>query len=387
MSEFQYYEWLALDRPLTSAQLAEVKELSSHMDRVTRTSACVSYSYGDFKHDPLDVLARNFDVFFYHSNWGTKTLAFRFSSNTFLSNTFTSKDIDPYLIEGCVKLDRRGDFWILSFTLENDGDDAWIDPENETDSAASIAGVRRQITQGDYRALYLMWIAKVGQYRQSYSKHDDFDIFDIEEDIGEAPPLPAGLQDLDAALNEFCNFFAIDKNMIAVAAQQSAQVKDPSQAEIRAAIASLPRNECEDFLLRLLDDGTPLSDELRQRLALASDSPQTTSKSVAQLMQDAHELEANARHEAKAHAHAVRIAAFEDLAKREARVWQAIDELVAQKKSSSYDEAARMLSELHELAMHRSTLTVFKFRVNELIERSGKSRALINRLKKKSIEF
>jgi hypothetical protein len=190
MSEFQYYEWLALDRPLNAAQLAEVKRLSSHMDRVTSTNASVSYSYGDFKHDPLDVLARYFDVFLYHANWGTKTVAFRFSSDV-----MKRAAIEPYLIKHCVELEQRRDFWILSITLETENDYAWIREEDEAASAADIAGVRRQIAQGDYRALYLMWLAKIQEHHDEFSDDEDYDEdYESEEDIGEAPPLPADLK-------------------------------------------------------------------------------------------------------------------------------------------------------------------------------------------------
>ena len=266
MSEFQHYEWLALDRPLNAAQLAEVKRLSSHMDRVTSTNASVSYSYGDFKHDPLDVLARYFDVFFYHANWGTKTVAFRFSSDV-----IKRAAIEPYLIKHCVELEQRRDFWILSITLETENDYAWIREEDEAASAADIAGVRRQIAQGDYRALYLMWLAKIQEHHDEFSDDEDYDEdYESEEDIGEAPPLPADLKNLDAALNRFCKFFAIDANLVAAAAQQSAQKKEPSRSEMKAAIASLSRKECDDFLLQLLDDQSSLSDRLRQRLGLTS---------------------------------------------------------------------------------------------------------------------
>jgi hypothetical protein len=54
--------------------LAEVERLSSHMDIVTPTQAIVTYSWGDFKHDPLKVLAEYFDAFLYAANWGTTRL-------------------------------------------------------------------------------------------------------------------------------------------------------------------------------------------------------------------------------------------------------------------------------------------------------------------------
>jgi hypothetical protein len=42
---------------------------------------------------------------------------------------------------------------------------------------------------------------------------------------------------------------------------------------------------------------------------------------------------------------------------------------------------------LHRLAQHRLTLDAFMARVRGVVERSGRSRALISRLKKSSIDY
>lgn len=42
MSEYQYYGWQAVDRPLTERELDEVANLSSHMDEVNSTRAVVT---------------------------------------------------------------------------------------------------------------------------------------------------------------------------------------------------------------------------------------------------------------------------------------------------------------------------------------------------------
>ena len=43
MSEYQYYEWQAVDRPLTQQEQKAVSGLSSHMEVVTSTQAIVTY--------------------------------------------------------------------------------------------------------------------------------------------------------------------------------------------------------------------------------------------------------------------------------------------------------------------------------------------------------
>src|SRR6185436_12820461 len=77
MSEYQYYEFLAIDRPLSAEDLAYVRTLSSRV-QPTPTQAVFTYSYGNFRGDPLQLLAKHYDVLLYLANWGSKQLAFRF---------------------------------------------------------------------------------------------------------------------------------------------------------------------------------------------------------------------------------------------------------------------------------------------------------------------
>ena len=62
MSEYQRYEFMTIDRPLTRAQLDEVNELSSHIE-ASSTHARIEYHWGDFKHEPITVLREYFDGF------------------------------------------------------------------------------------------------------------------------------------------------------------------------------------------------------------------------------------------------------------------------------------------------------------------------------------
>ena len=64
MSEYQRYEFMAVDRLLTRAELEEVEGLSSHIEAST-SHAFIEYHHGDFKHDPISVLRDYFDGFLY----------------------------------------------------------------------------------------------------------------------------------------------------------------------------------------------------------------------------------------------------------------------------------------------------------------------------------
>ena len=115
MSEYQCYEWQTLDRPLTPEERAAVNRLSSHIE-VTSSQAVVTYSWSDFRHDPIQVLVRCFDTFLrspgspselYLANWGSKRLAFRFPKGL-----LDPRPIEPYLWEDCIELEPIGDYLI-----------------------------------------------------------------------------------------------------------------------------------------------------------------------------------------------------------------------------------------------------------------------------------
>src|SRR5436189_2815992 len=76
MSEYQYYEFQAIDRPLTEKEMEELGALSSRAE-ITSTSFTNEYNYGDFRGDVDKVLAKYFDAHLYVANWGTHRLMFR----------------------------------------------------------------------------------------------------------------------------------------------------------------------------------------------------------------------------------------------------------------------------------------------------------------------
>ncbi|WP_440105197.1 hypothetical protein [Streptosporangium sp. H16] len=57
MSEYQYYEFLAVDRPLNARQQDEVRELSTRA-RITATSFTNEYHWGNFRGDPRRMVER-----------------------------------------------------------------------------------------------------------------------------------------------------------------------------------------------------------------------------------------------------------------------------------------------------------------------------------------
>lgn len=76
MSEYQYYEFLAVDYPLNEHQLAELSTLSTRA-LLTPTSLVNTYHWGSFRGDPRKLIETYFDAFLYLANWGTRQLMIR----------------------------------------------------------------------------------------------------------------------------------------------------------------------------------------------------------------------------------------------------------------------------------------------------------------------
>lgn len=61
MSEYQYYEFRAIDRALTDRHMRELRAISTRA-AISRTSFSNYYTYGGLKANPRDLLVKYFDA-------------------------------------------------------------------------------------------------------------------------------------------------------------------------------------------------------------------------------------------------------------------------------------------------------------------------------------
>ncbi len=366
MSEYQYYEWIAVDRPLTDEELEEVSGLSSHMDMATATQAVVTYSYGDFKHDPRNVLLKYFDAMLYVANWGSRRLLFRFPLAA-----VDAKAINAFCVEDHIDLTREGKFQVLDIDLSEEDGGEWTEAEG---ILHRLIPLREQIIQGDYRALYIAWL-----------KTSNMDTFADEEDEESMPPVPAGLRKLTPAHKAFMELFDIDPHLVKAAAESSATLQPISDQALADAISSLPRLECDAFLLRVLQGETQVGSTLRKRLIeLAGlQKPVATQQSVSSASREkrAKHYEAEEQRRAQAEAERKRIQELEELANRVEPAWTWVGKLIEQKQAKAYDQAVSLLVNLRDLAVYQKKLPEFQSRLMPLVSRFGTRRTLIDQMR------
>jgi hypothetical protein len=196
MSEYQYYEFQAIDRPLTTEQQAAMRKLSSRVE-LSATRAAFNYSYGDFRGEPLKVLEQHFDALLYIANWGSKQLAFRFPRAS-----IAAAQLEPYLLgdeESYVgDLHTTPQYLILNLETREEEGYGWIAGEGLLDP---LIPLREAILRGDLRALYLFWLRCAAE-QAGWADEDE------EPDPLVEPPVPPGLGQLDPALGAFADFVA-----------------------------------------------------------------------------------------------------------------------------------------------------------------------------------
>ena len=72
MSEYQYYEFVAIDRPLTAKQMAALRAISTRAE-ITSSRFQNEYQWGDLKADPAKLMERYFDA---HLNFAAQARLF-----------------------------------------------------------------------------------------------------------------------------------------------------------------------------------------------------------------------------------------------------------------------------------------------------------------------
>ena len=122
MSEYQYYEFQAVDKPLNEQDMRELRKLSTRA-QITPTSFINVYNWGDFRGDPLTLVEKYFDAFLYLANWGTHWFMLRIP-NRLLDTETASR----YCLGKSAKLHVKGKNLILEFHSE-DEDRNWVDGE------------------------------------------------------------------------------------------------------------------------------------------------------------------------------------------------------------------------------------------------------------------
>lgn len=389
MSEYQYYEFRAVDRPLTPQQQAELRSRSSRAT-ITATNFINEYNWGDLKGDPLDWMQRYFDAHVYSANWGTCSLLLRLPVSALNKAELApfsgaqSGFIDAFSVSATT------DHWIVYWGFNDDSRElerfwshkdgpGWMD---------SLLPLRDELLRGDTRPLYLGWLARVCNGELG----DD----DIE------PPIPMGLGTLTPAQSALIEFLQIDSDWLAAAATASPALPDYEiiNPDIDAWIASQTLESMQATTrLLLAGRGQEAERALRQRYlawqrersskSKSSPLPRRTvaeidaARAVARVRRL--ELERQRREAEEAKRRAEHKQQMERLAATSDMAWAAIDQTLQRGSGHAYDQALQAVKDLAEAMSQTGRKAEFQADLIKLLCVHGKRGAWMKRLAKAGI--
>lgn len=363
MSEYQYYEFAAVDRPLDGRELDTLRGLSTRA-HITPTSFVNSYEWGSFKGDPRKLVERYFDAFLYLANWGTRELILRLPARL----------VDPEVVQRYCSGDAVSEWTtddhvvVAAVSEDEEGDFEW----GGEGVLASILPVRAELLAGDLRALYLLWLLRV-------------QVGEVLEDEVE-PPVPPALGDRTGSQTALVEFLRIDRDLVDVAAAGSSPARG-ERLDAARWVAGLSGAERDALLIGLLEGDDPLLRAETLRRVRPVRHGGAGERTAAELLDRAgaererREQAERDRRSARAAESARRaeVARQERLARLVAEgdvAWAQVAARIGEKKSSGYDVAVDLLVDLREV----TDPAEFTRRIEALRREHGRKVTFVERL-------
>jgi hypothetical protein len=374
VSEYQYYEFLAIDRPLDAREQQELRAVSTRA-RITPTHFVNTYEWGDLRGDPRALMASYFDAFLYLANWGTRQLMFRWPSSL-----LDLEVVGRYCTTDTACAWSAGDSVIVSLTSEKE-DDYW--EESTEESLSSIVPVRSELALGDRRLLYLAWLLSV-------------DAGVLQEDELE-PAIPPGLAELTGPLRAVVEFLRLDDDLLSAAAAASEPLNPlvPTTAALKRWVARLPDRDKQDVLVRLASGDQDVSREFVRRFrtdrnpTLDREGTRTVvelQEAALQAREGRERLAAQRLAEEKAGRERARAAAREQhltwLATRQEQAWTQVYGAIDTRQPAQYGEAVKVLQDLRAVSEREERLAAFDEKLADLRQRHAKKPSLLERLER-----
>ncbi len=379
MSYQQYYEFRAVDQPLSPGQMQELRQLSTRAD-ITRERFTNTYNYGSFRGDPARLMEAYFDAHVYVSESCTCRLMLR------LPRTVLPTDmLDRYAVDEGLQWRVTDKHLILEWQRYEDFDCEWTPGEGWMDQ---LVPIRDELARGDFRSLYIGWLASASRALlyddeetvncRNDENGDENDETDRTNRVG--PPIPAGLESLTDSQIALASFLDVERDLIAAAAQTSPDrsVDDCSCQAIVEWSAELSEQEVRAILVRLLEgEGMRVLTELRSRYhrARAESAASAEGGSGARSPGDLLAAPVRIQGERKRREY---LAA---LARRPSELWSTVSALAEEQKASSYDAACRLLIDMRDSSIQAGLRQVFDAKLAQLLGKHSRRTVPMRRLK------
>jgi hypothetical protein len=316
----------------------------------------------------------HYDAHFYIANWGTVRLGLALPAAS-----LPREAVEPYLRGGerhedTLTLKQVGDRCIVWWERNEEG--GWWQTQGEG-GIDELIGVREEILRGDYRALFLGWLADFRPDEWTNAKDKRVLL----------PPVPGGLDRLSPPQAALIRHFPVDRDALDVAASLS-RVSTSGRIPIATVVSGLPVSELRMLLERVAEgEGSKVMAELNR---LAIPPPATTGVSTLNCMDFAAQIREvrDARHKEEARVEAAqrkreseaRRQRLASVMERADTIWAGLDPLMDQKATAAYDQAAAQLTDLRDAHEQAGAGARFRQKLTAFRERYARRQAMLRRI-------
>ena len=380
VSEYQYYDFRAIDRSLTKKEMAVLRSISTRA-AITTTSFTNHYEWGDLKANQSKLLEKYFDASIYFANWGTHEFDIRLPQES-----VDYKLLKAMIPSQTVRVRSTTRFVIVEFGCESE----WDGEDDGTGWMASLMPLRSDLLRGDLRCLYLGWLRSA----QDGGRDED----EME------PPVPAGLQELSGSLDALIEFLEINEDLVEVAARASKPLAaGPSRKEVSAWIRGLSEKDKNDLLVTAVVEqgerwrnnlmrrfrctdlqqpsGVPLASERRKvgNLLAAADA---RAQERARPLNEERIAEAT---KGRAEDEASRTRYLDQLSRREPEIWEEVAVHILKRQPNEYARAVGLLTDLHDLAVRQGKRAKFQMELEQIRQTHAAKGSFLRRLAKANL--
>lgn len=374
MSEYQYYEFMAIDRPLTVKEQAELRAISTRAE-ITSTCFQNEYHWGDLNANPNELLLRYFDAHVYVANWSGWQFCLRLPAEAISKATGKL-----YASDDTLQLTAKGKYWLLTWQEQESDDYDRYSLANGEGWMAKLVALRKEILAGDLRPLYLGWLAAASAG-------------ELDDDERE-PPLPPGMDKLSAAQRALVDFLGIDPDWL-TAAGSGAETRITSEpaAQVEAFLATLSSAElragCRQLLMESSGDGEGLAQQFarwqRAQVQPASSAQRRTLATLQQLAETAgqtrRQCATKSAAQARKRAQERRAKQLAELAADMPAQWRKLDALADLATKDAYLQAIALLLDLRDAYTVDGSRAEFDRKLQHYLARYSGRQALHRRVR------
>lgn len=255
MSEYQHYEFHAIDKPLSSEDMNSVRQMSSRVQLSSR-KAVFTYSYSDFRYDEEEVLVDYFDFMLYISNWGTKRIMIKFPLEL-VDYEFLKKYRISVLSDYAqdIRVLKRDENVILDINYNEEDGLGWID---EGEYGYDFLNIRSEIMRRNYRSLFVIWLRFLEDLYKSRDYDPDYSF--------EAKLIPSNLLHLSSSAYAAKEFYEVNEDWLNTMRLYSGK-EEKKEIDYKAKILEMPKDRMVEYMQMILRDESNLKIRLIKELS------------------------------------------------------------------------------------------------------------------------